>query len=471
MATLNQAWNIATGALAADQAAISVVSNNTANVNTPGFATQTVQWSAVDRVTLDGSTVTAGVTLGAATSQRDRLLNQRIDQQTQDAAASAARLGALNDLQSIFSGALSTSGSNTGGADLSRQLSSFFSTFGALATDASNPSLRDGSLAAARSLAGLFNQDAASLTQQRSGLDATIASAANQVNALTRNIAKLNDSIEKASPQSDAGALEDQRQYDLEQLSRLIGIHQIRNESNSLTIATSAGAVLISGGSSVDLQQQSIGGVTHLTLAGTDETATLTAAGGQIGGLLEARDSDLPAASQALDQLAWTVGNAVNAQQASGVDANGSAGTPIFALSTTVNGAAAAISVAVTDPAGIAAAAPGGGTQDGTNAAAIASLANASITAGASPAGAYASLVSSIGTNVQEVSTSQATQSAALTQLKSQQSALSSVNLNEQAALLQSYEQSYQAAAKVFTILDSLIATALNLGVQTAVAG
>ena len=44
MASLNQAWNIATGALAADQAAISVVASNIANANTPGYTTEIVNW-------------------------------------------------------------------------------------------------------------------------------------------------------------------------------------------------------------------------------------------------------------------------------------------------------------------------------------------------------------------------------------------------------------------------------------------
>ena len=49
MASLNQAWNIATGALAADQAAISVVAGNIANANTPGYTTETVQWGSAIR--------------------------------------------------------------------------------------------------------------------------------------------------------------------------------------------------------------------------------------------------------------------------------------------------------------------------------------------------------------------------------------------------------------------------------------
>jgi flagellar hook-associated protein 1 FlgK len=471
MASLNQAWNIATGALAADQAAISVVAGNIANANTPGYTTETVQWGSADTVTVSGRSQADGVTITGVSSQRDRVLNQRIDQQTQEQSGTAARLAALNDLQSIFAGAITATGSATssGVADIGQQLTAFFQSFSSLAADPSNTSLRTGVLSAAQSLAATFNQVSDSLEQQRSGLDATVASAATQVNALTADIAGLNAKISSGSPNADAGTLEDQRQYDIQQLSQLVGIHQITNDGNSLTITTSSGAVLVAGGQSVELQTQSSGGVTHLLLGGVDQTAALTGNGGQIGGALEARDSDIPAALASIDQLAWSVGNAVNGQQASGIDASGATGAPIFGLGGGTAGAAEAMSVVLTDPNAVAASASGAGAQDGSNATAMAALASATIVGGQTASASYAGLVGQIGANVSQATTAQASQSASLTQLQSQQSALSSVDLNDQAALLQTYEQSYQAAAKVFTILNSVISSAINLGVETAV--
>ncbi len=470
MASLNQAWNIATGSLAADQAAISVVAGNIANANTPGYTTETVQWGAVDTVTVGGRSAASGISLEGAASQRDRVLNQRIDQQTQDQSSTAARLAALSDLQSLFSGAISATGSNSSGvADIGQQMAAFFQSFSSLSADPSNSSLRTGVLSAAQTLAATFNQVSSSLEQQKAGLDGSIASAADQVNSLTSDIASLNAKISTSSPTSDAGTLEDQRQYDIQQLSQLIGIHQITNENNNLTITTTSGAVLVAGGQSVDLQTQSSGGVTHLLLGGVDQTSALTNGGGQIGGALEARDSDIPNALASVDQLAWNVGTAVNAQQASGTDANGSTGAAIFSLGSGATGAASAISVVLTDPDGVAASATGAGALDGSNATAIAALASAAIVGGQTPTASYAALVGQIGTNVSEATTTQASQSASLTQLQSQQSALSAVDMNEQAALLQTFEQSYQAAAKVFTILNSVITSAINLGTETAV--
>lgn len=468
MASLNQAWNIATGTLSADQAAISVVAANIANANTPGYATETPQWGTADVIAIGGHSQ-AGVRLQGIASRRDRVLNQRIEQQMQDQSGTAARLAALNDLQSVFSGAISASGASSGSvADIGQQLTAFLQSFSSLAANPANPSLRTGVLTAAQGLAATFNQVSRSLIQQRSGLDATTASSAAQVNTLTADVASLNAKISAASPSGDAGTLEDQRQYDLQQLSQLIGFHQIANEDNSLTITTSSGAVLVAGSHSITIDTSSSGGITHLLIGGVDQTAALTNAGGQIGGALEARDVDLPDALQAVDQMAWSIATAVNTQQASGVDGNGASGAPLFAVAG-LAGAANSIAVAVTDPAAIAATAFGAGPQDGSNATAMATLGSAAIVAGQTPIAYYAALVGTVGAKVSEAGTMQASQNASLGQLQSQQNALSSVNMNDQAVLLQTYEQSYQAAAKVFTILNSVFTSAINLGTETAV--
>jgi flagellar hook-associated protein 1 FlgK len=43
------------------------------------------------------------------------------------------------------------------------------------------------------------------------------------------------------------------------------------------------------------------------------------------------------------------------------------------------------------------------------------------------------------------------------------------VNLNNEAAAMSTLESSYQAASQVFTLLNTIMASALNLGTETAV--
>jgi len=276
------------------------------------------------------------------------------------------------------------------------------------------------------------------------------------------------------SPDADAGTLEDQRQQDLSQLSQLIGINQIKTENNGLSITTTSGQLLLSGGSSFQLTTGTVNGVTNFYLGGTDITSQLASGGGELGGYLTARDEDIPGALASLDQLAYSVSTQVNTQNNAGTDLDGVTGTVaaplnIFNSPAAVPGSAASMSVVMTDPNQIAAAGLGDGTGDNSNATAMANLANQSIVNGQTPTDYYANFVSTLGATVSGVQTENTTQNASVTQLQTQNDALSSVNLNDEASSMTTLERSYQAASQVFAMLNTVMASALNLGDQTAV--
>jgi flagellar hook-associated protein 1 FlgK len=86
---------------------------------------------------------------------------------------------------------------------------------------------------------------------------------------------------------------------------------------------------------------------------------------------------------------------------------------------------------------------------------------------GISPTAYFSDMVTTLGSLTSEVSSENTAQQAALTQLNDQVGSISGVNLNDEAAALETYEQSYQAASKLFTTLDQVMVSALNLGVQT----
>jgi flagellar hook-associated protein 1 FlgK len=67
------------------------------------------------------------------------------------------------------------------------------------------------------------------------------------------------------------------------------------------------------------------------------------------------------------------------------------------------------------------------------------------------------------------VQTENTAQNASVTQLQTQNNALSGVNLNDEASAMTTLERSYQAASQVFSMLNTIIQSALNLGEQTTV--
>ena len=127
MSTINSAFNLISSALQADQSALNIVSNNVANANTPGYAQQVPNWQENTPVQINGVSYGTGVSETGATSVRDRVLEERLQQQQQLASASTTHLAALESVQSLFPPDSGSSSSTAG--DIGNDITGFFASF------------------------------------------------------------------------------------------------------------------------------------------------------------------------------------------------------------------------------------------------------------------------------------------------------------------------------------------------------
>jgi flagellar hook-associated protein 1 FlgK len=81
--------------------------------------------------------------------------------------------------------------------------------------------------------------------------------------------------------------------------------------------------------------------------------------------------------------------------------------------------------------------------------------------------GAVSALITGVGSQAQQINTAQTAQTAVNTQAANNQQSVSGVNLDEEAAQLLQWQQSYQAAAKALQIGSSLFQSLLT-AVQAA---
>jgi flagellar hook-associated protein 1 len=471
MATLNSALQLMSGALAADQSALDVTANNVANANTPGYTREVPIFQASDSVTINGISYGEGVQMTAAQSQRSLVINAAVQQQTQTQQATNSQATALTQVEDIFNQVTTSTSSTSGVNSLGDQVNNFFNALGQLSATPSSIALRESVLTTAGQMTSAFNSAASQLNQQTISLNTQVQGVVDQINPLLTSIAQLNQQISTSSPNADAGSLENQRQADLQQLSQYIGINVITNEDNSMTLTTTGGALLLSKDQVFQLTTGNVGGgvdvFTSAPEGSIDITKVQASGGGQLAGLLTARDQDIFTVLGQIDTLASGVAAQINSIQTNGTDLKGNAGQPLFTMSAL--DPAATLSVALTDPSLIAASATGNGTGDNTNLEAMINVQNLSNVGGQTPANYYAAFISELGSQVSGLNTQNQAQQASLTQVQSQVSSLSSVSLNEEAANLQTYEQAYQSASQVFNIVNTMIMSALNLGVQTAV--
>jgi len=467
--SISTLFDMSRGALVADQAALNATANNVANQNTAGYTDQVVSFQATDTVTLNG-TQFAGAPTTTTTSTRDRVLEQRVQQQMQLQSASSAESDAMTQIQNAFG--VTGSGTSAGSTQLGTALNSFFGSLTALAGNPADAATQQGVLSAANVLASTFNSAAAQLTSVQTTLNSNLSSSVTAVNALTKTIAGLNQQISSTSPNGDAGTLEDQRQLAIEQLSQYVGLDQITTQGNGITLTTQGGSVLVQGSTASALSAVTIQGGQYTTAPTTeilDSSGNNISAGihgGSIGGQLTAQNVDLPAAVLSLNNLTMQVGVAVNTQNAAGLTTTGAPGGAIFSWP---GSPAAGIFVGVSNPSAIASAAAGQGESGNGNADALANLSQVTNSSGQTMSGSLSVMLAQVGASASSLAEQTTTQQASLTQLTTQRDSLSAVSLDTEAANLSQYQKSYQAAAQLLTVLDSLMATAINLGQQTTV--
>ena len=454
MSGLFGSLSVALSSLLASQQAMETSTNNVANANTPGYSRQRPDLVPGDPIVEGNLSFGTGVVLQRIESLRDPILEIQLNQETQQQSKLNTSLGALQQMQTMFSSA------STGiGADITN----FFTSLQQLSTDPSSVSLRQAVMTAAGNLATDFNTTARNLQTQRSNLDLNVVQTVNEINTLTAQIASVSQQIVNLeNVHQNAGTLVDKQTSLIRQLSGLVDVSVIQTE-HGIALTTSNGTPLVSGGQSFDLTSQTgSGGLQRIVAGSQDITGALT--GGSLAGLIQMRDQEIPSLGSSLDQLAAGLAIALNTANRAGFDLSGNAGGDLFVPPPAGGvGAAAALTVNITDPALIAASSDGTAGSNG-NLAVLLAVHDQAVAAGKKPLDFYSNLVFKIGSDTSNTSADVDASDQILRQLEDQRSSISAVSLDEEAANMVKYQTAYQAAARVVTTVNSMLDAAVNLG-------
>ena len=290
---------------------LAVVSQNVANVGTPGYARQVLPQSSM-------TAADQGMGVRSAVAQR------QIDLHLQQAALyQASTVAGLDATAAALSGVEVVHGATGAGDDLPSLLGRVEDSFIRLATDTASQPNQAAVVAAADALARqVRGLDAAYGAARQSAQDAVVADVAT-LNATLRRIGGLSDSIVQVRAMGLSSAdLENQRDAARGELAGLIDVRAMTAPSGELLLATSSGLSLptrfIDLPFAVDaatLDATSYypgGGAPAVTLGGIDVTTRLGA--GRLGANLGLRDDVLPTFQAELDEFAITLSRRFEAQ-------------------------------------------------------------------------------------------------------------------------------------------------------------
>ncbi len=430
---------------------LTTTENNILNANTPGYANQTQTFVALP---FDPSVgLPGGVGAGPIQSSRDAYAEQAVQAQQSGLGASQQQASDLNNIQNLFSLTSNTS--------VNSSLNTLFQGFSALSVNPNDPATRQTVLNDAQQVAQAFNDVGNGLQSAIGQIGQEATSTVTSINQLTKQIAQLNQQRMSNNNGVDAGA--DAAMYaDLEQLSQYANFTALQQTDGSISVYLGGQTPVVIGNQSYAIQANtSLPQLQILSAQGNDITSQIT--GGQLNGEITVRNNQIPSYLNNINTLAQSVADQINTTLAQGLDQNGN--SPVNNLFTydATTGVAQTLAVnplMTTDQ--IAAALPGAAGGNG-NALNLAALANAANTNGQTFTQAYAALAAQVGGDISTANTNVTTDQQLLTQAQTARSNISGVSLNEQAAALIQFQRSYQAAAKMITVLDDMTNTVLSI--------
>ncbi|MEQ1657936.1 MAG: flagellar hook-associated protein FlgK [Hylemonella sp.] len=329
--------NIGVTALTANQNALQTISNNIANVNTPGYTRQAVVLSNVPGQFTGSGYYGKGVETLTVRRLYDEFLTRQAATSQAVASSDATRYSYMQQLESLF-----PSGPNGLGASVSDMLNAYSDITNA-PTDLT---ARAVALARADEMAHRFRSTAEAINELRMGTTSQLRIDATAINNLAGQIAKTNEQIAIAQGSGHTpNDLLDQRDQLIRDLNKYVQTTNIKADDGSLSIFLAGSQPLVLGKtvSPVSVVEDEFGDPAKVKLAITVggvsrilEESML--GGGEVAGLLRFQNKDLVDASNLLGRMALAIGTRMNEQQALGLDLNGNAGNPLFNLSTLPNG-------------------------------------------------------------------------------------------------------------------------------------
>ncbi len=430
---------------------LNVVQNNVANASTPGFVKQTQDFEVKSFDITRG--LTGGVAIGPLLNSRDEYAEQTVRRQQSAASAADQRAGDLSQLEPIFD--LS---SNSG---VSGTLGKLFDSFSQLSVAPNSNSARQGVLDRAKEAARAINQSAGALIGASTTVDHQISSTVDGVNQLLDQIASLNVEYRKSADAGNDPSLDAKVHSTLEELSQFVDFTATKADDGSFTIQIGGQTTAVVGDHVYKLNAD-FGGTSArvLNFSGTDITTQI--ASGKLSALLQERNQTIPSYASDLNTLASGLADSVNSALGGGLDANGNVPTTALFSYDVSLGAAQTLSVNALSPSDIAAASatsPGGNG----NALALADLAKSQQINGFTFTEFYGNLGGRVGRDVASARGDQQSAGALLAQARTFRSDSSGVSLDEEAAKLIEFQKSYQASAKLLSVLNDLTDTLIGL--------
>ncbi len=243
---INSVLSIGNHALLASQAAISVVGNNMANVNTVGYSRQTAQFTSLPTYDTSAGQMGMGAEVSEITRSFDRLMENTFLARFTDQGKYTTQSEILSSVENLFNEA------NRDG--ISSALSDFFNQWQDLSNFPNDVATKQALLTNADALAGIIRDTQATLEAYQVEIDSYIEQDVARANEIMQTLAQLNVDIAASTlPGSNPNDLLDKRDLLVRELSEIIDVTVEDNGGLDFSVRMKSGQPLVEGGNAYEL--------------------------------------------------------------------------------------------------------------------------------------------------------------------------------------------------------------------------
>lgn len=329
---LSSALASAMSGLRANQAALSIVSSNVANSQTPGYVVQTPNQIEVTTGEFGSTAMTTGVS-----RQLDTYVLNQLRTEVGGSGYADQMANILKQLQNVY-------GTPGNSGTLEDALNKFTTALQALSTSSGASSAQTVALGAAQALARQLNVTTTGIQSLRSNVEQDLGNSAQAANAAMKQIADINTKLQGLSANDPSAAtLMDQRDQAINTLSKYVDVRVTTDNSNQANIYTTTGIQLVGAGLASEFSFASAGALSATSLynidpaksgvgafniklpngSQVDVVANNVVSSGQIAADLKLRDDLLVQAQNQIDQLAATMSSALSDKTTAGSTVSG----------------------------------------------------------------------------------------------------------------------------------------------------
>lgn len=326
--------NVGTRALFASQLAMDVAGQNISNADVEGYSRKRLNLQPDYRYDSTYGQIGIGVEIINIERMRNLFIDEQIRRQNHEVGYYEELDNTLENIENIF-----TEPSDTGVIHFVDQ---FFDSWQNLANNPSDISARTMVRTNAEILIDVFHNVAGELANFRQTRNEELQQQVNKINEVVKELHNLNLEIGTVELNNqNANDSRDRRDLLLKDLSKIIDISVVENDSGQITVTTSGNIIV----SPVFYQELETATTTTRLSDGTTLLETgvrfsnsknlFKPQGGQIKGLMESRDKIIPEYQKQLDILANGIVEKVNQLHSAGYNLKGFTGIEFFDSSVT----------------------------------------------------------------------------------------------------------------------------------------